>query len=128
MPFDLTFVARGVEVRFSGRCDVTEVLEVRERIYSHHYEEGFQYVIVDFSCAEFLDLATVDLLRIAEQDRQYLLRNPGHLVAVIAPQAPIAGLMRTFRHFMEGTALQFHVINTREAALMCLRSQALESA
>jgi anti-anti-sigma regulatory factor len=128
MPFDATYGARGVEVHFIGRCDGAEVLDAHERIYIHRYEEGFQYVIADFSRVEFLDVATADLLRIAEHDRQYLLRNPGYLLVVIAPQAPVAGLIRTFQHFMEGTSLRAHLTSTREAAMAWLRSEMLASA
>jgi anti-anti-sigma regulatory factor len=128
MPFDATYGARGVEIRFAGRCDSTEVLDIHEQVHTHRYEEGFQYVIVDFSSVEFLDVATADLLRIAEHDRQFLLHNPGYLLVAIAPQAPVSGLMRTFQHFMEGTTLRIHVTSTRDAAVAWLRSEILESA
>jgi hypothetical protein len=128
MPFDATYGARGSEVHFIGRCDGAEVLDAHERIYMHRYAEGFQYIIADFSRVEFLDIATADLLRMAEHDRQYLLRNPSYFLAVIAPQAPVATLIRTFQHFMEGTSLRTQLTSTREAAVAWLRSEMLESA
>lgn len=128
MPFDVTYGAQGVDVLFFGRCDGPEVLDVHERVYAHRYLEGLQYVLVDFSGVEYLDLTTADLLRVAEHDRQYLLRNPAFVLVMVAPQAPVLGLLRTHEHFMEGTTLRTHVTNTREEAIARLRAEMLEVA
>jgi hypothetical protein len=128
MPFDATYGARGIDILFSGRCTGSEILDAHARVYSHRYEEGFHYVIVDFSRVEFLDIQIADLLRMAEHDRQYLLRNPSYLLATIAPQAPVSGWLRIFQSFMEGTSLRSQIVNTREEAITWLRMEMLESA
>jgi hypothetical protein len=128
MPFNATYGARGVDVLFSGRCTGEEILDMHSRVYSHRYEEGFHYVIADFSRVEYLDIQIADLLRMAEHDRQYLLRNPSYLLATIAPQAPVSGWLRTFEGFMEGTSLRSHIVRTREEAITWLRTEMLESA
>lgn len=118
---------QGVEIRFSGRCDANEVLDAHERVFNRRYAEGLQYVIVDFSSVEYLDMPLADLLIISEQHRQFLLRNPPFLLALVAPQAPVLALMRTFQRYMEGTSLRLKVTHTRDAALAWLRGETLES-
>ena len=103
-------------MRFTDRSDGCEVYEANREVFLHSYEEGFQYAIVDFSTVEQLDLPLADLLRIAEHDRQYLLRNPPYLLAVIAPQAHVFGLARTFERYMEGSTLKSTVVRTRDEA------------
>jgi hypothetical protein len=128
MPWETTYAARGADVRFTDRSDGEEVYEANREVYLHVYEEGFQYAIVDFSRVEQLDLQLADLLRIAEHDRQYLLRNPPYLLAVIAPQAQVFGLARTFEHYMEGSTLRSTVVPTRDAALAWLNAEMMAMA
>jgi hypothetical protein len=91
------------------------------------YDDRFKYAIVDFSLAESMDLPTADLLRIAEGDRQYLLRNPPYALVMIAPQGVVWGHARTFQRFMEGTNLRSSVVQDRIQALQWLREQGLIS-
>lgn len=123
MPWKTTFGARGAEVRFTDRSDGDEVYAANREVFLHSYEEGFQYAIVDFSRVEQLDLPLADLLRIAEHDRQYLLRNPPYLLATIAPQAHVFGLARTFEHYMQGSALRSTVVATRDEAIAWLNGE-----
>lgn len=126
MPWKTTYGAQGVELSFSDRCDGEEILDAHESIYRHRYEEGLHYIIADFAQVEFLDLSLADLLRIAEHDRQYLLRNPPHCLAMIAPQAQVLGLMRAYEEYMSGSNLRTRISNTRAEALLWLRSEMLE--
>jgi hypothetical protein len=126
MPWKTIYGAQGVEVHFSDRCDGTDLLDAHEAVYEHRYEEGLHYILADFAQVEYLDLSLADLLRIADHDRQYLLRNPPHLVAIVAPQAPVMGLLRTYEHYMEGSPLRTCISHTRAEALMWLRSEMLE--
>lgn len=128
MPWTTTFSDQGAEVRFFGSCDGCEVYDSNREVFMHVYEQGFQYAIVDFSKVEYLDLPTADLLRIAEYDRQYLLRNPTYLLAMIAPQAHIAGLAKTFERFMQGSTLRSVVASSRDEANAWLRAELTESA
>jgi hypothetical protein len=123
MSWTATFTARGCEIRFTGQCDGPEVHAAHREIFAHKYEEGFQYAIVDFSQLERLDLLLADLLRIAEHDRQYLLRNPSYLVATIAPQAHVFGLLRTFERYMEGSGFKSTIVTTREQAIAWLNNE-----
>ena len=123
MPWKTTYGARGADVRFTDRSDGDEVYAANREVFLHAYEEGFQYAIVDFSTVEQLDLPLADLLRIAEHDRQYLLRNPPYLLAIIAPQAPVFGLARTFERYMEGSSLRSTVVETRDEAIAWLNNE-----
>jgi hypothetical protein len=123
MAWKTTYGARGADVCFTDRSDGDEVYEANREVYLHPYEEGFQYAIVDFSKVEQLDLPLADLLRIAEHDRQYLLRNPPYLLAMIAPQAHVFGLARTFERYMEGSTLKSTVVTTRDEAIAWLNSE-----
>ena len=127
MPWKTTYGAQGVELSFSERCTGEDILGAHDAVYRHRYEEGLHYIIADFAQVEFLDLSLADLLRIAEHDRQYLLRNPPHCLAMIAPQAHVLGLMRAYQQFMEGSTLRATIANTRSEALLWLRSEVLES-
>ena len=110
-------------MRFTDRSDGDEVYAANREVYLHVYEEGFQYAIVDFSKVEQLELPLADLLRIAEHDRQYLLRNPPYLLAMIAPQAHVFGLARTFERYMEGSTLRSTVVETRDEAIAWLNTE-----
>ena len=123
MPWKTTSGARGADVRFTDRSDGDEVYAANREVFLHSYEEGFQYAIVDFSTVEQLDLPLADLLRIAEHDRQYLLRNPPYLLAMIAPQAHVFGLARTFERYMEGSTLRSTVVETRDEAIAWLNTE-----
>lgn len=127
MPWKSIYGAQGVELNFSGHCDSTEVMDAHEAVYGHRYEEGLQYIIADFTRVEYLDLSLADLLRLADHDRQYLLRNPSHLLAIIAPQAPVLRLLRTYEHYMEGSPLRARITSTHVDAVSWLRSEMLES-
>jgi hypothetical protein len=105
------------------RSDGDELYEANREVFLHRYEEGFQYAMVDFSRLEHMHLPLADLLRIAEQDRQYLLRNPPYLLAMIAPQAHVFGLARTFQQYMEGSTLRSTVANTRDEAIAWLNTE-----
>lgn len=128
MPWKSIYGTQGVEVRFSGRCDGAELTEAREALYGHRYEEGLQYIIADFSQVEYLDLSLADLLRYAEHDRQYLLRNPPHVLALVAPQAPVLRLLRMYEHYMDGSPLRSYIASTRAEALEWLHAEMLEPA
>lgn len=126
MPWKTTYGAQGVELSFSEHCTGDDVLGAHESVYRHRYEEGLHYIIADFARVDFLDLSLADLLRIAEHDRQYLLRNPPHLLAMVAPQAQVLGLLRAYEQFMQGSSLRTTIANTRSEALVWLRSEMLE--
>lgn len=128
MPWTTMFGPQGAEVRFFGRTEGREVYDANREIFLHAYEQGLQYAIVDFSRVDYLDLLQADLLRVAECDRQYLLRNPSYLLAVIAPQAHVSGLARTFQLFMEGSTLRSVVVRTRDEALAWLQTELTETA
>ncbi len=123
MPWKSTYGDRGIELHFSGNCDGQDLLDAHEAIYSHKYVEGLQYIIADFTLVEYLDLSLADLLRIADHDRQYLLKNPPHLLVMIAPQAAVLGLLRTYQHYMEGSSLRSTIANTRNEALGWLQAE-----
>ena len=123
MPWKSTYGDRGIELHFSGHCDGHDLLAAHESIYDHKYVEGLPYIITDFTLVEYLDLSLADLLRIADHDRQYLLRNPPHLLAMIAPQAAVIGLLRTYQHYMEGSTLRSSISNTRAEALAWLQAE-----
>ena len=126
MPWTCTYGAQGVELHFSERCDGEEMLDAHEAIYRHRYEQGLHYIIADFARVEYLDVSLADLLRIAEHDRQYLLRNPPHLLVMIAPQAPVLGLLRSYESYMAGSSLRTSISNTRAEGLAWLRAEMLE--
>lgn len=126
MPWKSTYGAQGVELNFSDRCNGDEVLDAHESIYRHRYAEGLHYIIADFSRVEYLELSLADLLRVAEHDRQYLLRNPPHLLVMIAPQAPVLGLLRMYEQYMEGSSLRATITNTRHEALAWLQAEMLD--
>jgi hypothetical protein len=128
MPWTMTYSASGVEVRFSGRCSAIEVLGAHEDAFNHRYEAGLQYLMVDFAHVEYLDVALADLLRLADYDRQYLLRNPPFALAIVAPQAPVLALVRTYERYMVGTSLRSAVVSTRDEAHAWLRMEMLEIA
>ncbi len=128
MPWKSMFRSHGVELHFSGHCNNAEVMDARDAAYEHRYEEGLQYMIVDFTRVEYLDLALADLLRLADHDRQYLLRNPSHVLAIVAPQAPVLRLLRMYEHYMEGSPLLMQITSTHAEAISWLRSEMLESA
>jgi hypothetical protein len=125
MPWSNRFADCGVDCRFSGATDGSEVIAANEEIFSHRYAEALRYIIVDFSAAESLNLPTADLLGLAEIDRQYLLRNPSYSLAMIAPQGVVFGYARTFERFMEGSPLRSTVVQTREQALGWLRDEGI---
>ena len=128
MPWTTSYGARGADVRFMDESDGDEVYEANREVFLHRYDEGFQYAIVDFTKVARLDLPLADLLRIAEQDRQYLLRNPPYLLAMIAPQGPVFGLARTFERYMEGSTLRSTVVKTRDEAIAWLNAEMTEDA
>lgn len=128
MPWTTMFGPQGAEVRFFGRTEGREVYEANREVLLHAYEQGIQYALVDFSRIDYLDLLQADLLRIAEYDRQYLLRNPSYLLAVIAPQAHVSGLAKMFQRFMEGSTLRSVVVKSRDEALAWLQTELTETA
>lgn len=123
MPWTSKYEARGAEVRYSGHAVGEELCDANRCVLSHAYPDGFQYVLVDFSRVEALDAPLADLLKIAEHNRQYLLRNPSFLLAVIAPQAHVSGLMRTFTRYMEGTSQRATIVHTRDEAMAWLDAE-----
>lgn len=128
MPWKSMYGAQGVELHFNGHCDNADIMDAHDAVYAHRYEEGLQYIIADFTRVEYLDLSLADLLRLADHDRQYLLRNPSHLLAMVAPQAPVLRLLRMYEHYMEGSPLRTHIANTHAEALSWLRGEMLEQA
>jgi hypothetical protein len=128
MPWTSKYGARGAEVRYLGRTVGEELCDANRAVLTHAYSDGFHYVLVDFSRVEALDAPLADLLRIAEHNRQYLLRNPSFLLAVIAPQAHVSGLMRTFAWYMEGTSQRATVVRTRAEAVAWLDAEMADTA
>jgi hypothetical protein len=126
MPWSNTYTESGVDCRFTGATHGAEIYAANDAIFVHTYADRFRYAIVDFTLVESLDLPTADLLRIAEGDRQYLLRNPSYALVMIAPQGVIFGRARTFERFMEGSTLRSTVVQNREQALAWLRSEGFE--
>ena len=128
MPWTSKYGTRGAEIRYSGRAAGEELCDANRAVLSHAYPDGFQFVLVDFSRVEALDAPLADLLRIAEHDRQYLLRNPSFLLAIIAPQAHVSGLMRTFARYMEGSSLRSTIVRTRDEAVAWLDADMADTA
>lgn len=128
MPWTTTIGPQGAEVRFFGRTEGREVFEAKREALLQTYEQGLQYAVIDFSRIDYLDLLQADLLRIAEYDRQYLLRNASYLLAIIAPQASVSGLAKTFQRFMEGSTMRSVVVRTRDEALAWLQTELTETA
>lgn len=125
MPYSTRFTENGADCRFMGPTNGEEFYAANIEIFVHPYDEEFKYAIVDFSLAESIDLPTADLLRTAEQDRQYLLRNPACALVMIAPQGVVFGHARMFERFMEGSSLRSAVVQDRTQALQWLRDQGL---
>jgi hypothetical protein len=128
MPWTSKYAARGAEVRYLGHTLGEELCDANRSVLSHAYPDGFHYVLVDFSRVEALDAPLADLLQIAEHNRQYLLRNPSFLLAVIAPQAHVSGLMKTFARYMEGTSQRAAIVRTRDEAVAWLDAEMADTA
>lgn len=126
MPWKTTYGAQGAEICFSQLCTGDDILDAHESIYRHRYPEGLHYIVADFVRVDFLEISLADLLRIAEHDRQYLLRNPAHCLAMIAPQAQVVGLLRAYQEYMQGSNLRATITATRHEALTWLRAELLE--
>lgn len=123
MPWTSKYGSRGAEVRYLGRTVGEDLCDANRSVLGHSYPEGCQQVLVDFSRVEELDVPLADLLKIAEHDRQYLLRNPSFLLAIVAPQAHVSGLMRTFARYMEGTPMRTTIVRTRDEAVAWLDAE-----
>lgn len=123
MAWTIEYGSQGAELLFTGRCDGADLVGSHEAIYSHHYEEGLRYIVADFSHVDFIEPSIADLVRIADHDRQYLLRNPPHVLALVAPQALVLGLLRIYVDCMEGSPLRTHISSTRSEASAWLLSE-----
>ena len=122
MPWSMSFTECSADCRFTGPTDGDELFAADIEMFSHRYNEQFKYALVDFTQAESMNLLTADLLRLAETDRQYLLRNPPYAIVIIAPQGLVFGHARMYERFMEGTALRSKVVRTRDEGTNWLRS------
>jgi hypothetical protein len=121
MAWSCSFTECSAECRFSGPTDGEDIFAADFEMLSHRYDGQFQYALLDFTQADSMTLLTADLIRVAEKDRQYLLRNPPYSVVLIAPQGVVFGHARMYERFMEGTALRSKVVQTREQAMEWLR-------
>jgi len=100
-----------------------ELINSISSVYTDERYPRLKYWIGDrTSCSEFLPDSSA-LKRIAELNRKESLRNPGMLLALVAPRDIEYGLSRMFEVFSEDGLFKTKVFRSRDSAEDWIRKQ-----
>jgi hypothetical protein len=123
MPWQATYSAQGVEVRFDGIVTAQEIEAANDALYAHAYAEGLRYQLADFSAVTAINLTAADVQRLADQDQRLAPQGAVVHIALVAPQPLTYGLGRMWQAYVETAGIDVRVCRSRAEALDWLRSR-----
>jgi hypothetical protein len=118
----------GYLVTGSGAVTGEEIADANDRMYtSPEAIEEIKYQLCDMSGVHDGDVSTDAVRRIVAQDEMAAKHNPGMVMALVANDELVYGLMRMWEGFMSGSAMETMVFKSVEEAEQWLREKGIKS-
>ncbi len=103
----------GVILIGTGTLLAKDILEVNRSIYATHEKiKKIPYQICDYTKVEKVKIESEELIKIAEQDNEAALVNPGMIIAVAAKKDLTFGLSRVWEAHINTSIEKLHVFRT----------------
>jgi len=83
MPWSLTVVPSGVDVRFTGLVTGEDFYVANTELLAHARRREPEYAVIDFTGATQFTLEVGDTIRIVDHDREYLRDRSGFPLVVV---------------------------------------------
>ncbi len=118
MPCELIWEDRGVLFKFRDVVTGDELVQANLDIYSDPRFESVEYELFVFPDSVVIKVSAEKVRRVAELDAEASIRNPNILVAVVASQLVIRGLVNLYsiQHEVSGGTWKTDYFETEEEA------------
>jgi hypothetical protein len=118
MPWTTDYLAAGAYVSFFGRMTGEELISAKTEVYSHAYETGPRFLVLDYTAVDEVQVDRSDVERTVTQDRAVARSMlPDLAAAAVAPEANTYGVARMWEAQMRPTGWQTTVVRSRAEAL-----------
>lgn len=117
----------GADVRFADLATGRDTYDATIEILEHSERQPLQYVVWDFTDAGAIDIATDDVIRIADQDKMYVRHAPGFPFVVVTSRSALYGLMRMYQVLVDKSLFPTKIIHTRGEAIEWLAERGVNT-
>ncbi len=96
MSMEVTTDGSGICIKLN-KIDDAEVFATHDIIHSHPRFESLSHVIIDLLDVSSMELTAAAVREVAQRDAEYVLKNPGLRIAVLARTEVIRGMINVYR-------------------------------
>lgn len=122
-----TYTPYGVDVRFSDLATGQDTYDATAEALQHSQCQPLQYAVWDFTGVTAIDIATDDVIRIADQDKLYVQHAPGFPFVVVASHSALYGLVRMYQVLVDKSLFPAKIIRTRREAIEWLAARGVNT-
>lgn len=122
-----TYTPYGVDIRFSDLATGRDIFDATAEILQHSERQPLQYAVWDFTGVTAVDIATDDVIRIADEDKRYGQHAPGFPVAVVTSRSALYGLVRMYQVLVDKSLFPAKIIHTRREAIEWLQGRGVDA-
>jgi hypothetical protein len=126
MPWTAVHLTDGAYLRFSGAVTGEELVRANMHFYRQAYKGGPRFAVFDFTDVERFHVDTTSISRIAAQDTVAAAAAiPELVVAVVAPQLLVFGMLRMWEMQVGETGWHIKVARSRAEAFSWLENEGI---
>jgi len=124
LPIVPEYKPNGVIVWHSGIVTGDDLISANRRVYSHKYDEGLLFQLLDFSDVEELKLSSHEIRRLADMDKNRV-KETEQFACVVAPTDTLFGFSRQWNIQAGNDALHTHVVRSMDEAITWFASKGI---
>jgi len=118
------YKSNGVIVWHSGVVAGADLIAANMEVFSHKYDDGLLFQLLDFSNADELRVLPGEIRTLAEMDRGRV-KDTGQFACVVAPTSTLFGFSRQWSIQAEEDGFQTHVARSMDEAIAWFESKGI---
>ena len=127
MSWARTYTSCGVDVRFSDLATGEDACDATTETLQHSQRQPLQYAVWDFTDVTAIDIATDDVIRIADQDKLYVQHAPGFPFVFVASNSVLYGLVRMYQVLVDKSLFPVKIVDSRHEAIEWLSRRGVDT-
>lgn len=116
------FKSNGVIAWHQGVINSNDLIQANKKIYSHKYDEGLEFQLIDVTKVEEFNVSPEDMRILAEMDRNEI-KHKKQFACVVAPSDSLFGMARMWNIQSEENNFENNVVRSMEEAITWFKSK-----
>ena len=124
MTIKFEFRDNGVIMWHSANITGSEVLQANSDVYSHKYDRGLEFQLIDLSEVSEFHASSSDMMMLAKMDRD-VKKDKKQFACVVTPSDLLFGISRQWSIQSEGDDFETNVVRSIHESIIWLESKGI---